>query len=210
VDENVLRERVAEIAAMRPGSNIGPADEATNLIISGGLTVVCAAYGPASPQARHVEDVIRRRGKDGYSSYTNALEIRGAVQNLQRDLEAGLVGSMRRTLAGEVSADMVGLARRCLDDDHIEPAAVLAAAVYEDTIRRMGTELASITDRPKLEQVLTTLKEKGVTSGSQVGIAQGYLNFRNNALHADWKKIDRESIQSVLGFVEGLLLKHFS
>ncbi len=44
----------------------------------------------------------------------------------------------------------------------------------------------------------------------QIGIAQSYLTFRNRALHANWNEIQRESVVSVLGFVEQLLLKHFS
>ena len=89
-------------------------------------------------------------------------------------------------------------------------AAVLAAAVYEDTIRRMGFMFAGITDRPKLQMVINSLKERGTLKGAQVSIAQSYLPFRNDALHADWGKIERESIMSVLGFVEELLVKHFS
>jgi hypothetical protein len=60
-----------------------------------------------------------------------------------------------------------------------------------------------------LADVLTALKDNGILQGSQVGIAQSYLNFRNNALHAKWDQIERESVASVLGFVEQLLLKHF-
>lgn len=58
-------------------------------------------------------------------------------------------------------------------------------------------------------------KGKNVTVFTRMGdsefpIAQSYLSFRNHALHANWDKIEKESIHSVLGFVEQLLLKHFS
>lgn len=89
-------------------------------------------------------------------------------------------------------------------------AAVLAAAAFEDTIRRIGDELGSITGRPKLAAVLESLKKAGVLQGAQFSIAQSYLPFRNAALHADWDKIERESVASVLGFVEQLILKHFA
>jgi hypothetical protein len=37
-----------------------------------------------------------------------------------------------------------------------------------------------------------------------------YLNFRNNSLHAQWDKIERESMASVLGFCEQLLIKEIT
>jgi len=58
--------------------------------------------------------------------------------------------------------------------------------------------------------VLNKLKDAGVIKSPQLGIAQSYLSFRNHALHANWDKIEKESVASVLGFVEELLLKHFS
>jgi hypothetical protein len=54
------------------------------------------------------------------------------------------------------------------------------------------------------------LKDAGVIQSPQIGIAQSYLSLRNHALHANWDEIGRESIHSVLGFTEQLLLKHFA
>jgi hypothetical protein len=61
----------------------------------------------------------------------------------------------------------------------------------------------------KLADVITTLKKAGLLVPPQLGIAQSYLNFRNRALHADWEPIDRAGVESVLGFVEQLLIKYF-
>ncbi len=38
----------------------------------------------------------------------------------------------------------------------------------------------------------------------------GYLKFRNDALHADWDRIDEAVTGSCLVWVEAMLLKHFS
>ena len=110
-------------------------------------------------------------------------------------------------------ADFVSASRAALDDEGDSAknvAAVLAGAVYEDAIRRLGSELAGVTDRPKLVDVLERLKACGILRDSQFSIAQSYLSFRNNALHANWEKVERESVASVLGFVEQLLLRYFS
>jgi hypothetical protein len=74
----------------------------------------------------------------------------------------------------------------------------------------MGAEFAGVVDRPKLEQVINLLKQQDVLKGGEPAIAQGYLKFRNDSLHADWKNVERSQVQSCLAFTEALLLKHFS
>jgi len=83
-------------------------------------------------------------------------------------------------------------------------------AAYEDTLRRIARQHAGIIGQDKLENVIGKLKDARLLVAPQLGIASGYLSFRNHALHAQWETIDRAAVQSVLGFVEELLLKHFS
>ena len=89
-------------------------------------------------------------------------------------------------------------------------AAVLVAAAFEDTIRRIAKEYAGVIERDKLDSVIDKLKNAGLLVSPQLGIALSHLSFRNHALHAEWDKIDRTSVTSVLSFVQELLLKHFS
>jgi hypothetical protein len=138
--------------------------------------------------------------------------IAGVLRNILAEIDAGLLGSLTRRVTGDVLTDFVALARAILDE-HGERgknvAAVLAAAAFEDTIRRMGTTLAGTVGRDDLQDVIQALKKAGVLVAPQLGIAGSYLSFRNHALHADWDKIDAASVHSVLGFVEQLLIKHF-
>ena len=137
---------------------------------------------------------------------------KGALRNLQAELEAGAIGSLIQRMVGDVLTDFIQLARTVLDDPSDKAknvAAVLTAAAFEDTIRRMGESLAGVVGRVELQDVIIALKQKGVLQSPQLGIAQSYLSFRNHALHAEWEKVDRSSVQSALGFVEELLLKHF-
>jgi hypothetical protein len=63
--------------------------------------------------------------------------------------------------------------------------------------------------RERLETIIGRLKDARLLVSPQLGIVQGYLAFRNHALHAEWDKIDRTSVVSALALVEELLLKHF-
>jgi len=77
-------------------------------------------------------------------------------------------------------------------------------------MRRMGSELAGLVGRPKLDEVLSTLKDAGITKGGEVGVAQSFLKFRNDSLHADWANVSRAQVEACAAFIEAMLLKHFS
>ena len=108
--------------------------------------------------------------------------------------------------------DFIKLARAVLEEannDAKNVAAVLAAAAFEDVIRRLA-DLRGGKDTEKLADVLIWLKDMGVLQGSEVGIAQSYLSFRNRALHAKWDEVDLPSVKSVLAFTEQIILKNFT
>jgi len=64
--------------------------------------------------------------------------------------------------------------------------------------------------REGLPEILLKLKNADVLKGSQVGVVQSHFQFRNDAMHADWSKIDVVGVRTVIALVQELLLKHFS
>ena len=88
-------------------------------------------------------------------------------------------------------------------DDAKNVAAVLAAAAFEDTFRRIANK-HGVPVGEKLADIITELKKQQLIQGAQVGIAQSYLSFRNRALHAKWSEIDRTAVHSVLAFTEAI------
>ena len=137
----------------------------------------------------------------------------GAMKSANRELKAGLIVRLRVAVAGEILTELIGLAKEVLreqTDTAKNTASVLVAAAFENLIRRMGEEFAGVTTRPKLEEVITALKDKGILKGGEVGTAMSYLKFRNDSLHADWQKVGRPQVESCLAFNEAMLVKHFS
>lgn len=181
-------------------------------ITQGCVSLLTISYGPKSNQLAQFNTTITEIGSAS-RNYWIIIACRGVLLNLRREVEQGLIESLRQQVAGEVLTDLIQLARTVLDEPGDNPknvASVLAAAAFEDTIRRMGETLAGVIGTDDLADVLKKLKDADVMKSPQVGIAQSYLTFRNRALHANWNDIQRESVLSVLGFVEQLLLKHFS
>ena len=135
------------------------------------------------------------------------------MSNLKGELDSGLIGSLSRTITGEVLSDFLGLAKEALDrgdENGKNVAAVLTAAAFEDTIRRMGVSFAESMKTGRALKIVIALKERGILVGAQFGTVQAQLQFRNNASHADWNKIDRVGVGTALQLVQELLLKHFS
>jgi hypothetical protein len=180
------------------------------------LSLLVSVYGQKSVQVESLnklrDEAFEQQGGLQFRVQSLIPGVLGTVKNLKAEIECGLLGSLKQQFTGEILSDFIVLARGAAaekEEGAKNVAAVLAAAAFEDTIRRLGSEYAGIVDRPKLSDIIVALKEKGILQGSQVGIAQSFLNFRNNSLHADWDKIEKASVESVLGFVEQLLLKHF-
>jgi hypothetical protein len=126
--------------------------------------------------------VIIRAVPGGNTEYAYVLYLWPAVKRtleaMKGDIESGLVGDIQRRTAGEVVSDMVGLAKEALGDGSKgakNVAAVLAAAAYEDTLRRMGATLPKVQGRPQLADVVSALKNEKVIQGAEVGIVQSHL-----------------------------------
>lgn len=197
MNEEAIRRRIRELLAVdRDGSGL-----ADKTLYAGAISVASALFGPKSPQVEALERA---------PVTWHGTAAQGFLKTAQDDLDAGMIGSLRATVSGEVLADFVTFAREALAADSPNVAAVLAAAAYEDVIRRLGERLAAVSDRRALPEVLSALKGAGVLDGPQVSIAQSFLPFRNAALHANWERIDRPAIDAALGFVDALLMKHFS
>jgi len=216
MDISALQKRVDKLLALATRSGGGSFDSA-NEVYQGTIAVLSAIYGHGCEQLKPLEEVaektIFKTPGHTYLSSTMLRALAGTLRNLKDELDGGFFGSLLKRTAGDVLTDFIQLARTVLDE-HDEKAknvaAVLTAAAYEDVIRRMGSTFAGMMGRDDLSKVIDALKEQGILVAPQLGIALAYLNFRNHALHANWEKIDRASVNSVLGFVEELLLKHFS
>ncbi len=203
--------RIDELLRLQPAEGeVGYANAAQ--ITQGCASLLTIAYGAKSNQVAQFNTTLADIGSTS-RQYWIVTACQGVLVNLKREMEAGLTGGLRQQITGEVLTDLIQLARTVLDepgDNAKNVASVLTAAAFEDTIRRMGESLAGVIGKDDLADVLKQLKDAEVMKSPQVGIAQSYLSFRNHALHANWNNIQRESVLSVLGFVEQLLLKHFS
>lgn len=178
-------------------------------------SMITQFYGPDSPQMRTFRATMEaaQKSKSAFPEILMSEQAKATIKNITAEIQAGLIKSVRALLAGEIISELISLAKELLADSSDSAknvSAVLVAAAFEDTMRRMGSDLAGITGRPALQDLVIALKEKGLLRGGEPAIAQSYLRFRNDSLHADWSKVERSQVHSCLAFVEQLLSKHFS
>lgn len=218
MNKEALEKHASELLSLGRSLAAKPEYSQVSQLLSGSISLTALCYGPDSAQSLglidHRDRFISADRYDVNQVMGNATQFTiGVIENLLSELEAGFIGNIQQQIAGEVLGDFIELAKDALSKDspgRINVAAVLIAASYEDTLRRMGSQLAGITDEPKLEEVQQILKQKGLLRGSEVSAVKGFLKFRNDALHANWKNIQKTTVHSCLTFVEQLLLKHFS
>jgi hypothetical protein len=181
----------------------GHASEALQFAIS----ITYAFYGPASPQL----EILKRRAATDKQGFFDVYQIAsGAIKNVVAEIDAGLITSIRLTITGEILADLISKAQETLDENSIEVAAVLAAAAFEDCMRRLAKEKAGVTSPIELVQVLVELKNHSVLKGGEPALANGLLKFRNDSLHAKWDNIEKSQISGCLAFLSSLIVKHLS
>ena len=61
-----------------------------------------------------------------------------------------------------------------------------------------------------MQEVVNSLKSKGLVVGAQKSLLDAMPRIRNLAMHAEWDKISEPDVSSVIGFVEQFLLTKFS
>jgi hypothetical protein len=219
IDKEQLRRRIDELLALKDDSAREVPYDTVVEAMHGALTVARVLYGDGeeTPQVHTIMKSAQQARADETAPFRTFPAmvwpvVKGSLRAMRADVDAGLVGTVERRAIGEVIADMLGLAKEALGygEKSRNVAAVLTAAAFEDTIRKMGATLANVQGRPDLADVLTALKTAKVIVGAPLTTAQGYLKFRNDALHADWANLDQATVSSCLAFTEGLLMQHFS
>jgi hypothetical protein len=195
-DSEAWINRAEEILG-KSGSDYRAASEATQFA----TLMLTEFYGPASPQLKQFLDGYTTISKNVDTNIPFALRLYsyGAINNVVEELQAGLVGNLRVQVTGEVLAELASLGKEILSggtESAKNVAAVLVAAAFEDLIRRMGVELGGVKGRPPLQDVITALKDAAILKGAEIGIAQSFLKFRNDSLHADWVNVSRIQVES--------------
>ena len=171
----------------------------------GTLHLLEIIYGPQSQKCQ----TFRKETEKAQSDYATIQASKGVLNTIKNELTLGLVGDIERQAQGGVFGDFITLARKSLDESK-DVAAVLVSAALEDTLKRFAQQHGLDVSESEMAQVINALKSKGLLKDPQASIVQGHANLRNKAFHANWERIEKESVNSAIGFAEQFILSNFS
>lgn len=167
--------------------------------------LIRAVYGVESPHYKNFEKSFAR----GATYQSSVKTLYGVFQSAKEGFEGGYVFDIEKQVSGEVFGDFVAMAKRALDDGFKDVAGVLACAALEDSLKRYATANGLDVKGKTMNEVIGALKAKRLVEGPYKSILDTMPNLRNAALHAEWDKVTREGVGSVVGFTEQFLLTKF-
>jgi len=183
-------------------------------VTSGTIAILEAVYGAESQKCKayiaQYQSYAKVTNKGGSHIYSIVLSSEGVLQSIKAEIESGLVGSITSQAQAGIFADFITAARQALEENNKDVAAVLACASLEDALKRYAEQQGlNVTDKD-MSEVINALKSKGLLRDPQASIVQGHVKLRNKAFHAEWDKIEKESVTSAIGFTEQFILSNFS
>jgi hypothetical protein len=169
-------------------------------------SLILAVYGENSP---HYQNFVQSYRECAGYDY-DVMELRGVLLAAKEDFDGGYVFNVELRVSGEVFGDFIVLAKKSLGEGHKDVAAVLACAALEDALKRFAATNGIDISGKTMQEIVNSLKGKGLVSGAQKSLLDTMPKIRNHALHADWAKLSEPDVSGVIGFVEQFLLSKYS
>ena len=186
------------VASYRPEDWQQWASSAHNLIHN--------VFGNESPYYRNFSTAYAKC--TGWERAVN--HLKGIFLGAKADDDGGYAFSFNSVISGEIYGDFIHLAKKALEEDFKDVAAVLACAALEDSLKRFALINGLDVNDKVMQDVIGALKAKGLVGGAQKSILDAMPKIRDYSMHANWDKITPQDVGSVIGFVEQFLLSKFS
>ncbi len=114
-------------------------------------------------EARHL---IQRSNRQGGIYFEDIRRLVGHLMFVRDAVNEGLLARIEYEIAASDFSDFLDHARSYHDGHQKVQAAIIASAVFEDTVRRIGTK-QGITNQDQLEAVINALKSSGTITKTE-------------------------------------------
>jgi len=130
----------------------------------------------------------------------------GVLGAVRADLAGGYLVQLRRLLSGEVFTDFLGMATHLLSEGYRHPAASLAGAVLEDSLRRtLGAR--GVKSTGNLESMNKLALDSGLYSGVIFTQVKVWIAIRNDADHGNFDRVEHSSVESMVRDLPAFLIR---
>ncbi|MDE2181070.1 MAG: HEPN domain-containing protein [candidate division NC10 bacterium] len=126
----------------------------------------------------------------------------GVLEAASRDYEEGMIFQVRAMVAAEVLDDFLEQAEHLFDQGFHVPAASLAGAVLEDTLRKLSeAKGVSVPDKTSIDKLNGELAKAGIYDKLVLKRITAIADVRNNADHGHFDKFKKEDVEDMLKWV---------
>ncbi len=156
-----------------------------------------------NPYHRNIQTLVDEAPNRGYSINKCVGEMVAVLEHLKHDAQNGLLASVIRTTQAETLDDLLDAAEDYRKKKHKEGAGILACAVFEDSIRKIGD--ANTISVNKIDELISQLQKADVVNSILAKRCRVAADVRNKALHAKWNEFELDDVNSVLQLTRKLL-----
>jgi len=134
--------------------------------------------------------------------YLNFPKYLGVLKGLFNDLNEGLLVDIKYKIRAELVDDYLEQAKILLDDGYYIPAASLAGAVLEDTLRRISDKnQISYLPKTKIDSLNIELAKNGTYDKLTQKLITAYADIRNNADHGNFKLVKKADVDDMIKWI---------
>ena len=192
--EERLVERIQELISLshglRMGDNYGTPRSAQHTAecsawLGASFNAICqACASPAHPYRKSYDEISSSASESMVHNRVGA--VGELLKNVLEDGRRGLLTSVADNATAETFDDLLDHAEEYHRIERKEGSSILAAAVFEDTLRRIANANEIETSDVKLDTVISNLTRAGVINKIVDKRCRTAAGVRNAALHADW------------------------
>ena len=148
----------------------------------------------------------------GRSTVTDSAFSLGVLKAAREEYEKGYLSHLRTLIEAEVFDKFLEQAESLLRKGYYQPAAVVAGAVLEDSLRKLCTCYSDITlpDKPALDYMNGQLAKNGAYNSLTQKKITALADIRNSAAHGKWTEFDKDDVKKMVLEVRDFLEKYFS
>jgi hypothetical protein len=162
---------------------------------------------PGSPYVEQARVVLAKSRPDDARD-----QLLGMVRALRFEYANGAMLTVEQLVHADLFADFIEMARYLLEKGFKDPAAVLAAGVFEQHLRALaagnGLSLVKESGEPKRAEALNEelTKAGAYAKGTQKEVT-AKLELRNSAAHGEWTKYDQKQVVLFIEWVSFFVQK---
>jgi uncharacterized protein YutE (UPF0331/DUF86 family) len=134
-------------------------------------------------------------------------ELEGILGAVDGDRKLGLLNEVTYQIYAETFDDFLDQAERMHKSGSLEGSSVLAAAVLEDTMKKIATKNAVAPPRG-LEETINALVNAGVLTPLSAKRCKAWAGVRTAALHARWDDLDLKAVGELIRGTRELIADH--